>query len=113
MEQILQAYGLLKETVTSIMMFYKNLKTMVCSPDGNIVAKVPQRNTLGPYLFMMHQDYIPQMSTDLMKENSLTIKKQKAKKYPGETITDADYANDLVLLANAPMQAKCLLHSLE
>ena len=29
MEQILQAYGLAKETVTFIMMIYKNIKAMV------------------------------------------------------------------------------------
>ena len=33
--------------------------------------------------------------------------------YPAETITDADYADDLVLLANTPVQAKLLLHSLK
>ena len=35
MEQMLQAYCLLKETVQAIMMFYKNTKTMVRSPDGD------------------------------------------------------------------------------
>ena len=30
-----------------------------------------------------------------------------------ETIADADYTNDLVLLANTSAQAKSLLHSLE
>ena len=30
-----------------------------------------------------------------------------------ETITDADYTDDLELLANTPAQAKYLLHSLE
>ena len=33
--------------------------------------------------------------------------------YPAKTITDADYADDIVVLANAPTQAKTLLHSLE
>ena len=33
MEQILLAYGLLKERVTAIMMLYKNKKAKVCSPD--------------------------------------------------------------------------------
>ena len=35
MEQILLACGLLKETVTAIMMLYKNTKVKVCSPDGD------------------------------------------------------------------------------
>ena len=33
MEQLLQAYGLPKETVTAKMMLYKNMKAIVCSPD--------------------------------------------------------------------------------
>ena len=35
MEQILLAYGLPKETVTAIMMPYKNMKVKVCSPNGD------------------------------------------------------------------------------
>ena len=35
MEQILFTYGLWKETVTVIMMFYKNTKAMVHSHDGD------------------------------------------------------------------------------
>ena len=33
--------------------------------------------------------------------------------YPAKTITDADYADDIALQANAPNQAETLLHSLE
>ena len=33
--------------------------------------------------------------------------------YPAQTITDADYADDIALLANTPTQEKTLLHSLE
>ena len=32
---------------------------------------------------------------------------------PAETVPDADYEDDLVLLANTPAQVKSLLHSLE
>ena len=47
MEQILLAYGLLKETVAAIMMRYRNTKVKVRSPDGDtdyfdIVAGAPQ-----------------------------------------------------------------------
>ena len=35
MEQKLLAYNLPKETVTAIMMLYKNTKVKVHSPDGN------------------------------------------------------------------------------
>ena len=33
--------------------------------------------------------------------------------YPAKTITVTDYANDIVLLANAPAQVKTLLHCLK
>ena len=33
--------------------------------------------------------------------------------YPAKTITDTDYADDIVLVANATAQAETLLHSLE
>ena len=48
-----------------------------------------------------------------MKENGFTLKKPRSRQYPAEAITNADYADDLVLLDNTPTQAKCLLHSLE
>ena len=34
-------------------------------------------------------------------------------KVPLKTITDADYADDIAILANIPNQAETLLHSLE
>ena len=39
--------------------------------------------------------------------------REEAKGTPQKTITDADYADDLALLANTPNQAETLLHSLE
>ena len=39
MEQIWPAYCLPKETVTAIMMLYRNKKAKVCSPDGNKVLQ--------------------------------------------------------------------------
>ena len=39
--------------------------------------------------------------------------RKEAKRYPAKTITDADDADDLALLANTPNQAETLLHSLE
>ena len=35
------------------------------------------------------------------------------RQYLAETITDADYTDDLVLLINTPAQAESLLHSIE
>ena len=48
-----------------------------------------------------------------MKENGFTLEKARSKRYPAQTITDADYADDIALLANTPAQAESLLHSLE
>ena len=42
-----------------------------------------------------------------------TKKKAKSRRYPAETITDSDYADDLVLLTNTPAQAESLLHCIE
>ena len=55
MEQILLAYGLPKETVAAIMIFYRNPKVEVRSPDADtdyfdIVSVVQQGDTLAPYL---------------------------------------------------------------
>ena len=118
MEQILLTYNLPKETITAIMMLYKNTKVKVHSLDGdtdycNIVAGVLQGDTLAPYLFIICLDYVLRTSIDLMKENSFMLVKERSRRYPTQTIIDTDYANDITLLANSPTQAKSLLHSLE
>ena len=118
MEQILLAYGLLKETVAAIMMLYRNTNVKVRSPDGDrdyfdIVAGVLQWDTLALYLFIICLGYVLKTSIDKIKENGLKLTKERSRKYPAETITDADYADDKALLANAPAQAETQLQSLE
>ena len=118
MEQILLAYGLPKETVAAIMILYRNTKVKVRSPDGDteyfdIVAGVLQGDTLAPYLFIICLDYVLRTSIDKIRENGFELTKRRSKRYPAKTITDADYADDLALLANTPDQAETLLHSLE
>ena len=44
---------------------------------------------------------------------SQAIKKARSRQYPTQTITDADYIDDIALLANTPTQGKSLQHSLE
>ena len=105
MEQILLAYGLPKETVAAIMILYKNTKVKVRSPDGDteyfdIVAGVLQGDTLAPYLFIICLDYGLRASIDKIRENGFELTKKRSKRYPAKTITDADYADDLALLAN-------------
>ena len=52
-------------------------------------------------------------SIDKIKENGFELTKKRSRRYPAKTITDADFANDIALLANATGQAETLLHSLE
>ena len=49
-------------------------------------------------------------SIDKMKENGFKLTKERSRRYPAKTITDADY---IALLANVHAQAKTLLYSLE
>ena len=100
------------------MMLYKNSKVKVCSPYGDtdyfdVVAGVLQRDTLAPYLFIICLDYMLRTSIDLMKENPFKLAKERSGRYPAQTIMDADYVDDIALLANTCTQAKILLHSLE
>ena len=74
MEQILLAHGILKETVTAIMILYRNTKVKVRSPDGDtdyfdIIAEVLQRDTLTHYLFIICLDYVLRTSIDRIEEN--------------------------------------------
>ena len=117
MEQILLAYGLPKETVAAITILYRNTKVKVCSPDRDtdyfyIVAGVLQGgDTLGPYLFIICLDYVLRTLIDKIKEDGFELTKKRNRRYPTKTITDADYADDIAILANTPNQAKTLLHS--
>ena len=118
MEQILLAYGLPKETVAAITILYRNTKVKVRSSDGDteyfdIVAGILQGDTLAPYLFIIWLDYVLRTSIDKIKENGFELTKKRSRRYPAKTITDADNADDIAILANIPNQAETLLHSLE
>ena len=87
----------------------------VHSPDEetdyfDIVAGVLQGNTLAPYLFIIIIRQVLRTSIDKIQENGFELMKKRSRRYPVKTITDADYANDIALLANA--LAVTLLHSL-
>ena len=80
----------------------------------DIVAEVLQGDTLAPYLFIFCLGYLLITSIDKIRENGFEqTKKKRSRKYPEKTITDADYADDIVILANTPDQAETILHSLE
>ena len=91
---------------------------MVCSPDGdtdffNISAGVLQGDTLAPYIFIICLDYVLRKALDKNNELGFTLTKQKSKCYPAMKITDADYADDLAVLADILKDATFLLHSIE
>ena len=52
-------------------------------------------------------------SIDKIWENGFELTKKRNRRYPIKTITDADHADDIAILANTPNQAETLLHSLE
>ena len=118
MQQILQAYSLPKETVEEITILYRNTKVKVRSPDGDTeyfdtIAGVLQGDTLAPYLFIICLDYVLRTSIDKIRENGFELTKKRSRRHPAKTITDADYADDIAILANTPNQAETLPHSLE
>ena len=114
----LHTYSLPKETVSAIMILYQNTKVKVCSPNGDIdyfdnVADVLQGDILAPYLFIICLDYVLRTSIYKTKDNGFTLAKERSRRYPAQTITDADYTDDIALLANTPAESETLLHSLE
>ena len=108
----------LDNNLVHLYILYRNTKVKVRSPDGDteyfdIVAGVLQGDTLAPYLFIICLDYVLRTSIDKIKENGFELTKKRSRRYPATTITDADYADDIAILANTPDQAETLLHSLE
>ena len=90
----------------------------VRSPDGDtdyfdIVAGVLQGNTLALYLYIICLDYVLRTSINKIKENGFELTKKRSRRYSAKTITNVNYANDIAILANTPVQAKTLLHTLE
>ena len=118
MEQILLAYGQPKEIVAAITILYRKTKVKVRSPDGvteyfYIVAGVLQSDRVTPYLFIFCLDYVLRTSIDKIRENGFELTKKRSRRYLAKTITNANYADDIAILANTPNQAETLLHSLE
>ena len=81
--------------------------------------KVPIRKKSGnlsnnPCIFgYLCLDYGLRTSINKIKENHFKLTIERSRSYPAKTITNADYTNDIALLANAPTQAETHLHSLE
>ena len=100
------------------MIMYQDTRSMVCSPDGDtdffdISAGVLQGDTLAPYIFIICLDYVLRKALDKNNELGFTLAKRKSKRYPAMKITNADYADDLAVLADVLKDATFLLHSIE
>ena len=86
---------------------------MVHSPDNDTnFFDIVARDKLTLFLFIICLDYTQRTSKDLIKKKRFDTKKARRRQYPAETITGADYTDDLTLLANTSAQVKYLLHSL-
>ena len=99
-------------------MFLTIKRIKVRSPDGDTeysdsVAGVLPGDTLAPYLFIICLDYVLRTSIDKIREKGFELTKKRSRRYPAKTITDADYADAIAILANTTNQAETLLHSLE
>ena len=105
MEKILLAFGLPIETVAAIAILCRNTKMKVRSPEGDteyfdIVAGVLQGDTLAPYPSIICLEYVLRTSIGKIKENDFKQTKKRRRRYPAKTITDADYSDDIPILAN-------------
>ena len=79
----------------------------------NIVAGVLQGDTLALYLFFICLDNVLRTSIDKMKDNVFKLQRKEEEDTLHKKIKDAEYADELALLANTAAQAKTLLECLE
>ena len=80
----------------------------------DVVTGVLQGDMFEPYLLIINQDYVLRTFIDLLKENRFKLKKMvRSRQDFARTITGADSAHDIALLANTYARAESLLHSLE
>ena len=92
---------------------WKYVHQMETRNTSTLLQEYYKETHLAPYLFIICLDYVLRTSIDKIRENGFELTKRRSKRYPAKTITDADYADDLAILANTPNQAETLLHSLE
>ena len=116
---ILEAYGIPPKIVNAIKEVYRNVKAKVKSPDGDtdffdILAGVLQGDTLAPCIFVIVLDYAMRQAIEGKEEElGLTLYPRQSRRIPAQSITDLDFADDIVLLSNNIEQAKRLLNRVE
>ena len=73
------SYRIPEKTIETIMVLYKNKKTMAQPPDGDtnffdVLAGVPQSDIRCSFLFILPLDYVLRTSVDHLNETSFTQK---------------------------------------
>ena len=115
---ILELYGIPKPIIDAIKVLYTSTSSSILTPDGetdpfDILAGILQGDTLAPFLFIIVIDYVLRTSVDTISNKGLELKPRASSRYPAEHITDADFADDIALVANTLKNAQELLTSLE
>ena len=82
---------------------YLNTQTICCQ---SIVFK-----SLKLQYYLRNKNWL--QSTSNLHLAKIFSYNSRSRRYPTQSIMDADYANDIMLLVNTPTQAEALLHSLE
>ena len=77
-----------------------------------ILAGVLQGDTLAPLLFIIAIDYIMRKTLE-GADLGFTIQPRRSRRYPAKKLSDADYADDLALLADTIDGAQVFLARLE
>ena len=77
------------------------------------IDSITQGDTLAPYLLIVCLDYVLRTSIDKIGENGFELTNKRSRRYPAKTITDANYADDIAILANTSNQAETVLHRIE
>ena len=114
MEKVQLVYSLFKETVTTFMMLYKITNAVARSPDVEtdfiyIVAGDVQRDILVPYTLMIQLNNLLVTSLHLIKENGFILRKTVSRRHSTATMTNADFEDDIALLANTGWNDKIVV----
>lgn len=114
MKKFYLAYGTHLETVTAIIILYKNIKSLLRYKNGDtnifdLKTGIIQGDTLAPCLFFISLDYV--LITCLDKNHiGFILSSSLSTGYFGKLLIDIDYADDLAFTADRITKAKALLY---